>query len=408
LDAELFLVGRPLGLVVLVLSAIVSALVAFAVLRRGSVLLGEWRERIAMAKLMGPLERLLAGDANAAATLAAVGRRRRKLCEQYLLNRLGESNELQRERIIEWLRRHGATARWMSQLSSRDRRTRAEAAEVLRLLRLPESVPALVALLQDADADVRLRAASALSELGGRQARDALLAALGDESRWAVIRVADILSRMGPDVVQDLIESYPGLPRNSRLAALDVITRIGNDSTFDFQLSCLGDPDADTRARAAAGLGRLRLPAAIPPLRVALSDTEWPVRAKAARALGELGALEALQDLAQSLGDRAWWVRSNSAEALRRLGPPGIGMLLRALDGEDRFARDQALAILQASGELERRLRPLVSEPGSTSAGDLGPALAVLTSLKRHNTVSSLTAMADAFNDRRLKDLMAA
>lgn len=404
--AEVLFSGTPLAVAILALAALVLVMMVFALARRVWIAIDAAIDRQLIHPMATALDLAMQRGAPAVDRPRAKTLRERRLYEAQLLQRLEGADESRRAQIIDWLRDHGSIDSWHRQLREKGSRRRAEAAELLRQVRAPESITPLMAALGDDDLDIRLRAARALSELGGQQAREALIAALGDDSRWSVMRVADILSRMGPEVVQDLLRAFPQLSQRSRLAALDVIIRIGNDSTQEFLLQCLADPDRDVRARAASGLGRLGRRDAAPALLQAMADTEWPVRAKAARALGDIGAREALSTLRAALADPAWWVRSNSAEALRRLGKPGIDILFDVLDGNDRFARDQALAILQGSGELERQLRPLVADPGTTGAGELGPALRVLDSLRRHQSPDTMSSLAEGFFDLRLRGLL--
>ena len=54
-------------------------------------------------------------------------------------------------------------------------------------------------------------------------------------------------------------------------------------------------------------------------------------------------------------------MRANAAEALRALGNPGLVALDRMLDDSDRYARHQAVLMMQESGELDRRVENLAS-----------------------------------------------
>jgi HEAT repeat protein len=77
-----------------------------------------------------------------------------------------------------------------------------------------------------------------------------------------------------------------------------------------------------------------------------LDDAVDDVRAAAAWALGQLSHWPAAGGLAAHMRDPAWEVRRNAALALRRLGSPGIVLLRRALDSDDRYAADMAQQIL--------------------------------------------------------------
>ena len=73
-----------------------------------------------------------------------------------------------------------------------------------------------------------------------------------------------------------------------------------------------------------------------------IRDRSWPLRAQAAKALGKLAIKRSVPALERVLDDPAWWVRANAAGALRELGEPGHAALERALEHEDRYARDRA------------------------------------------------------------------
>ena len=251
-----------------------------------------------------------------------------------------------RERLLHWLDENGFIDRWIAQLGRRKTWQREQAAELLGVVRAPRSVDALVAALDDPELDVRMRAAAALGELGGERARAALIGALTEENRWSSIRVANLLAGMGPEVVADLLEAFDGMGRGARLAAIDVIARVGDGETGPFFANLLAAPDADIRARAAAALGRIGYRPAADRLIMKLQDPAWPVRAMAAKALGALGIQAAIPGLQRALRDREWWVRANSAQALRMMGSSGLSALAAMLHDEDRFARDQARAML--------------------------------------------------------------
>ena len=283
--------------------------------------------------------------------------------------RLVGADSRTRARLVNWLESSGQIERWLGQLRRRSVWRRAHAAELLGIARVERSTEQLVAALQDPVFDVRMRAANALGALGGKNARAALVGALADENRWSVIRISDLLAEMGPDVAGELMAAYPAMPRSARVATLDVIAKVGDASATPFLTSLLNDLDRDVRARSASALGRIGDLRAHAALQAGLQDSEWPVRAMCARALARLGTEAAIPALRASLRDREWWVRANAAEALGRLGAPGADELVQALDDQDEFARDQALATLEASGDLYRRLAGLVSQvPGEALA----------------------------------------
>lgn len=327
----------------------------------------------------------------------------RRLFVEICLQRLAVADDRTRARLLNWLETHGQIDRWLRQLRRRNPWRRARAAEMLGVARLERSAGPLVEALQDPVFDVRMRAAKALGALGGQAARAALVGALADENRWSVIRISDLLAEMGPAVAAELTQAYPGMARSGRLATLDVIAKVGDASATPFLASLMSDLDRDVRARSASALGRIGDQRADAALRAGLQDSEWPVRAMCAKALARLGTETDLPALRASLRDREWWVRANAAEALGQLGPAGAAELERALDDHDEFARDQALATLEASGDLNRRLAGLVSGSPQEAAA----ANAVLARLLERQPRDRIRAIVQRHPEAMVRDAIA-
>lgn len=336
------------AIAIMMLVGLLAGLMLYIVARR--VLL-TWHARIHERRrrlLEAELDRWFSEPA--ASTPARLGKLRRwpdrgiflSLC----LERLPRAGAEVRSRLIGWLDAHGFIDLWIRQLRQRDPWERERAAELLGLARVPRSIGPLIDALDDPELDVRMRAARALGELGGQQARAALLAALTDENRWSAIRIADLLAEMGDGVMDELKATFPRLGRSARLAAIDVMARIGSENTGQLFVTLLGDEDSDVRTRSAAALGRIGYRQAAPELMRMLRDKAWPARAMAAKSLGTLRIEAAIPALCDALRDPEWWVRANSAEALRMLGPAGQQALATMRNDPDRFARDQANALL--------------------------------------------------------------
>lgn len=351
------------AIAILCLVIILLAVMLYILARRSwSGIKGALQER-KRSKLAAEVSRWLASDAEPAPRVGSwspawLGR---DLLVDLCMERVRTAPGRERERLVAWLQEAGHVSRWIEQLRSRSEWKRANAAERLGVLKTPSGVEPLVAALADPVFDVRMRAAKALGALGGERARRALVDALTEENRWSVIRITDLLAQMGPDVVGELLAAFPDMARASRLATLDLVAHIGDAAATPFLVELVDELDRDVRARACSALGRIGDERAIPRLVAALHDSEWPVRAMAAKALGERGAEVALDELKPALRDREWWVRSNAAEAMRKLGPRGLDALVSMVDDQDRFARDQALSMLETSGELARRLAGLDS-----------------------------------------------
>lgn len=76
-----------------------------------------------------------------------------------------------------------------------------------------------------------------------------------------------------------------------------------------------------------------------------LRDPDWRVRAQAARGLSTVRDARTVDALQRAIADRTWWVRFRAALALASMGDVGQAALDRALEHEDRYARDMATLV---------------------------------------------------------------
>jgi HEAT repeat protein len=122
--------------------------------------------------------------------------------------------------------------------------------------------------------------------------------------------------------------------------------------------------DRSLAVPAAAALGEIRDPRAVPLLIAALGDKDWKLRAAAAEALGKIGDPRAAQPLIAILVDSRWDVRSAAEEALEQLDARAVDPLVTALkDGGVLGAsgvRGVAARTLGQIGDL-RAVEPLVA-----------------------------------------------
>jgi HEAT repeat protein len=216
---------------------------------------------------------------------------------------------------------------------------------ILSHLRLPAGTARLEAMLDDDDADVRLVTVAGLPLGRETEAVDALVRALS-RRRLAPERVIERLGQ--PWAVDALLDSLKALdaagerraaPRVGIARALGVA---GDRKAEPALIELLVRGSLEERISAARALASVGGRRSRPELERALRDEAWPLRAQAAKALGRIAVKRAVPALEAVLDDPAWWVRANAAEALRQLGEPGRAALERALDHQDRYARDRA------------------------------------------------------------------
>jgi HEAT repeat protein len=283
----------------------------------------------------------------------------RRVLEVILLENIQLVRGIEHDRLARALEELGFVEQHLDGLNSRRWWRRADAAEKLGLAGARRALGLLARALRDEVPEVRMRAAKALGLLGGTASARQLIHALGTPDRWSTIRIADILIGMGRQVVDELILAFPELTRQGKLAALDIVARVRSVQVTPWLVQQLRDSDADVRARGCHALGCIGDPEAGPGLIAALADETWPVRAMAAKSLGRMRHAKGIDALASALGDSEWWVRSNAAHALKAMGHDGAVVLEGVLEGHDRFARQQAVLMLQELGVVDSRVHQL-------------------------------------------------
>jgi len=256
----------------------------------------------------------------------------------------------------------------------------------------------------------RVGAARGLGECGGEKARAVLMDLAINDPIGEVRRAAreGLLAEHVPEATKVAVESFlQDLPRRAgwrrsfyaRLAAVsapDLLHLIQSgqleSSEEKLALEALGDAGAidalplaighcsanqpELRATGIRVVGKLGGEPELPLVIRALEDDAWFVRAAAARSIEwMLGSrLIDLKDsglqkesttlLGRCLADSSWWVRANAARALARSGREGATTLFGAAEGQDRYARDSALAALALANltpDQKMRLRYIIS-----------------------------------------------
>jgi HEAT repeat protein len=262
--------------------------------------------------------------------------------------------------VIRILEERGLIAKALRRSKSRHKWTRAHAVRVLGELRVPASVPAVLKALEDRDPDVRNVAARALGRMNLQATDEALIALLGRHDQAVSARIAAMCIEIGPRTAPLLIQTLREGSPKARFWAARILGEIREASAATPLGEALQDPEPDVRSAAARALGVIADRATTTLLQTALGDPIWFVRAHAAEALGRIGDPLMANPLARVLGDRSWWVRRNALDALVRLGEAARPALVRALNSEDRFARDCAIEALTLMG---------VAVPAASRAG---------------------------------------
>ena len=185
--------------------------------------------------------------------------------------------------------------------------TRRTAALSLGKIGDPQSIPALVLALSDADDQVRESSAWALGTMSdslSEQALVALVQHLTDPSDS--VKQAAVLA-LGRTTVQEellrvLTDAYGIATIPTQRAIIQALAHFEFPFSYSVFLQALESPDSFTRQAAIAGLGELGDRRGLPVLRThLLQDTSVGVRSEAAFRLGKLGSSADVLALKQAM-----------------------------------------------------------------------------------------------------------
>ena len=252
--------------------------------------------------------------------------------------------------VIRSIEEQGVLTRYIRDVKSPLKWTRAHALRILGELKVPASVPALLEALEDRDPDVRIVAARSLGRMRLQAAEEALVAQLGRHEQAVSARIAAICIQMGARTGPLLIKTLRDAQPKARFWAARILGEVKESRACRSLGDALLDPDPDVRSASAWALGSIADRGTAPLVETALRDPVWFVRAHAAEALGKIGDTSMTDSIGELLADRSWWVRKNALDALVRLGEASMPALYNALESDDRFARDCAVEALTTLG----------------------------------------------------------
>ncbi|GFR36327.1 HEAT repeat domain-containing protein [Thermobrachium celere] len=118
----------------------------------------------------------------------------------------------------------------------------------------------------------------------------------------------------------------------------------------------LADENKEKKIAALKALGNMGDNRYVAQIIELLNDESWEVRAIASKVLGQLQDNRALIPLVKALSDREWYVRYNAANSLISI-EGGIELVYDVLEGEDRFAKDIVVSVLETSYGWDKVLK---------------------------------------------------
>lgn len=181
--------------------------------------------------------------------------------------------------------------------------------------------------------EARRQAAEYLATHPNHVALPVVIRALGDPDFY--IRKSAIAACehfLSPLTVDGLIKVLRDGTFSEREDAIKILGRIKDRRALQPVADALLYSDwMSIRSEAAAALGNMGFPEAVPALIEALKDFEAPVRANAAEALGQIGDSRAIEALIEGLKREKGWNIRHMASALVKIGEPAMKPLIALL-----------------------------------------------------------------------------
>lgn len=150
------------------------------------------------------------------------------------------------------------------------------------------------------------------------------------------------------------------------------------EAAVPYLLEAVADEDRIRREHVIAGLGTLKVRAAVEPIGAVLARDDWPRRYVAAWALGEIGAAEGIPFLLPALDDADAEVRRYAVRSLIKFNQAAVDPLLTFLPGASVQALPGAIRALGDIGDA-RALSALLAAASGPARQE---ALAALGKLK--------------------------
>lgn len=188
------------------------------------------------------------------------------------------------------------------------------------------AVAPVTPLLKHEVPGIRIAALDVLARIGGSASVDAIVKGLGDKLPEVRTRAAAALGGMGDERAVEHLRSalYDGNV-GVRESAAAALGAMGYASALGVLVSAAADTDWHMRCVATRGLGAFRDPMALDTVLSGLQDDHWYVRRAASEALGRMRERSVVPELAAALGDGHWSVRSSAFGALKAVTGEDLG-----------------------------------------------------------------------------------
>jgi len=241
-------------------------------------------------------------------------------------------------------------------------------------------VNALIARLDDENADVRRAAASSLGKLKDSRAVPGLIGALKDRDAKVRAAAAEALAEFeDARAIAPLTDLLNDQSTEVKQSALEALSHFEDNLPSAPIVRLLADPDEDVRQNAAHLAGKLRDRTATGPLAKLIGDPSANVRQAAIEAIGELGDPAAAVALTPALSDADPNVREQALSTIEELKAPiAESTLIALMRDRDPNVRQKAVelagerSIVGAVPTMRRMLEDPNPDVREAAVGALG------------------------------------
>jgi HEAT repeat protein len=365
--ASAFETLRRLGPAAFVLKAIVSVIVANALLLGFILLRRTYRKRYFAKRDARLFEFRENWDALISGKIPYVTWRTkpsdRHLVETMVLDAFEVAGPQESARLLKFMRTSGLVEKCISDARRHQGWRRHRALVALGRTRALEGIPALAEGLRDRDPEARLAALRGLGQMACPEAAKEILAWVGEAG--LVVPALPLQSALVQCCAERPQILLPYL-RHSEATVREVLGRVlGEVATHSMGTEVLPFADDDLpelRAAAARALSHAEPGVALNVLSELAKDPVWYVRLRAIVSLGKLCHRTAIPFLLQGLTDSNRLVRLRAAEALLDLNSEMVSIFEKVVALRDRYGLHAYLTALENAGlqaQLEAKIKAI-------------------------------------------------
>jgi len=257
-----------------------------------------------------------------------------------------------RKKVTELCEKIGLVDHEIKGLKRDDKFNLALTCKILGEFRSEAAIKPLLSIKNIKDQDSKYHMLMALSKIGEVEPLVEIFETLNETIPFSERSLTEIIDSFEGDKMK-LYKSL--INGNNVFLSTMIIKSAGNymDMELNDQIkNYIDDENKERRIAAIKSIGQNSDVRFLEKIISRLDDSEWEVRAAACKSLGRMADNRIINPLTKSLSDSSWWVRYNAANAILDL-PEGLNYVDNIMEGEDNFAKDITISVMQEKGILQ-------------------------------------------------------